>query len=370
MARQGYSSAVPLALVFGGLIVYASLYPFSGWRMPGGTWAEVLKLPLPPWRVRFDIWSNLLGYMPMGALLYGAGVRSGGRVGPMALLALVASSLLSYLMEVTQQFLPGRYPSLLDWWLNTGGAMLGVAMAWLLQALSLVDRWEAARERWFIRRSGGALALMALWPVGLLFPTPLALGLGPGWERLQDAMAGMLLDVAWAQPWLDAIYQIPVPQAHLPALLEGLGVMLGVLAPCMLAFSITRPGWRRAVMAAGAIALGVGAATLSAALNFGPAHALGWVTPLVPKALLVAGLLTVPLWWANQRLVAALGVLDICAMLILVAQAPSDPYYADSLQAWEQGRFIRFHGLAQWVGWLWPLAALAWLFNRIASRWR
>ena len=25
-----------------------------------------------------------------------------------------------------------------------------------------------------------------------------------------------------------------------------------------------------------------------------------------------------------------------------------------SLQAWEQGRFIRFHGLAQWVGWLWP----------------
>ena len=41
----------------------------------------------------------------------------------------------------------------------------------------------------------------------------------------------------------------------------------------------------------------------------------------------------------------------------LVAQAPSDPYYADSLQQWEQGRFIHFHGLAQWVGWLWPFAA-------------
>ncbi|MBW8779725.1 MAG: teicoplanin resistance protein VanZ, partial [Burkholderiales bacterium] len=48
-----------------------------------------------------------------------------------------------------------------------------------------------------------------------------------------------------------------------------------------------------------------------------------------------------------------------------VAQAPSDPYYADSLQQWEQGRFIHFHGLAQWVGWLWPFAAGATLFGRL-----
>ena len=49
----------------------------------------------------------------------------------------------------------------------------------------------------------------------------------------------------------------------------------------------------------------------------------------------------------------------------LVAQAPSDPYYAESLQQWEQGRFIHFHGLAQWVGWLWPFAAGATLFGRV-----
>ena len=28
-------------------------------------------------------------------------------------------------------------------------------------------------------------------------------------------------------------------------------------------------------------------------------------------------------------------------------------------QLWEQGRFLRFHGLSQWLGWLWPYAALA-----------
>ena len=39
-----------------------------------------------------------------------------------------------------------------------------------------------------------------------------------------------------------------------------------------------------------------------------------------------------------------------------------------TLQGWEQGRFVRFHGLAQWVGWLWPYAAMAWLLGRLGSR--
>jgi hypothetical protein len=55
-------------------------------------------------------------------------------------------------------------------------------------------------------------------------------------------------------------------------------------------------------------------------------------------------------------------------MVALVAQAPTDPYFAQSLQAWEQGRFIRFHGAAQWVGWLWPYAAMAYLLARVSAR--
>jgi hypothetical protein len=53
---------------------------------------------------------------------------------------------------------------------------------------------------------------------------------------------------------------------------------------------------------------------------------------------------------------------------MLVAQAPDDPYFAQSLQGWEQGRFIRFHGAAQWVGWAWPYAALIYLLARLAAR--
>ena len=38
--------------------------------------------------------------------------------------------------------------------------------------------------------------------------------------------------------------------------------------------------------------------------------------------------------------------------------------------AWEQGRFIRFHGLARWVGWLWPYLAMVWLLLNLGGRQR
>jgi hypothetical protein len=37
------------------------------------------------------------------------------------------------------------------------------------------------------------------------------------------------------------------------------------------------------------------------------------------------------------------------------------------LQTWEQGRFIRFHGVAQWLGWLWPFAVLGVALARTAQ---
>jgi hypothetical protein len=55
-------------------------------------------------------------------------------------------------------------------------------------------------------------------------------------------------------------------------------------------------------------------------------------------------------------------------LIVLVNQIGADPYFALSLQGWEQGHFIRFHGLAQWVGWLWPWAALAFLLMRATER--
>jgi hypothetical protein len=240
-------------------------------------------------------------------------------------------------------------------------------MSDLALRLGWVDHWEAARDRWFIRRSAGALALLLAWPFGLLFPTPIPFGLGPSWSRMQDELMDMLVDVHGAEDLLAWLENSPPPGGQLSPLAEAMGIALGLLGPCLLAFVVTRPGWRRAVIAIGATGVGLATTTLSAALNFGPVHALAWLTPLVAPACVVALGLAALLLRAPARLAASLGIAVTSAGLMLVAQAPSDPYFALSLQAWEQGRFINFHGLAQWVGWLWPLAALLWLAAHLAS---
>jgi hypothetical protein len=47
-------------------------------------------------------------------------------------------------------------------------------------------------------------------------------------------------------------------------------------------------------------------------------------------------------------------------------QAPASEYFTQTLKTWEQGRFIRFNGLAQWLGWLWPYVTLAYVLVRVS----
>ena len=60
----------------------------------------------------------------------------------------------------------------------------------------------------------------------------------------------------------------------------------------------------------------------------------------------------------RRRLCTVVMLLTLAVSLTLLNRAPDSPYFAQSLEVWEQGRFIRFHGLSQWLGWLWPFAAL------------
>ena len=366
MDRQR-SSAVPLAWLYAGLIAYASLYPFGGWRLPGHEPLHFLWLPWPRYWTGFDVASNLIGYMPLGALVFGAAMRGGRAPGPSALAALGAGALLSFTMELLQNYLPHRVASNLDLGLNVAGSAAGAALGLLVHLLGGVARWQALRDRWFIARSAGGLALLLLWPLGLLFPSPVPLGLGQVWPRLQDGLRA-LLDGS-------PLFYVAAPWLAADAVLEPLGagqelatVSLGLLAPCMIALAIAQPGWRRIVLVLGAAVLGVAATTLSTALNFGPDHALAWRTTNAAAGVALGTLLALLATLLPRRMAAGIGLVALSALVALVAHAPADPYFADSLQAWEQGRFIRFHGAAQWVGWLWPYAALVYLLSRVAAR--
>jgi VanZ family protein len=365
------SSATPLALAWSALIVYASLYPFSDWRaLPAAAPLEWLVLPWRRYWGGFDVWANLLGYLPLGALLCGALVRSGMSQPRALLLALVAGAALSLTMEELQNFLPQRVPSAKDLTLNSAGTLIGALFAAALHRGGWVEHWQATRERWFIASSAGALALLLLWPVGLLFPPPVPLGLGHAIARL-PALAAQLLEGSSMAPLLDEWlpgFSERVPSLRLlsPAA-ETLAIALGLLAPCLLAFSVAQAGWRRLVLPLGAALLGFAATTLSTALNFGPEHMLAWQTRAVAPALVLGLMAAAACAWLPRRAAAGLGLVVLTALVTLVAQAPADPYYADSLQSWEQGRFIRFHGVAQWVGWLWPYAAMLYLLRRVSA---
>ena len=361
------SSAAPLAWLYAALIVYASLYPFTGWHPPGVSPLAFLTLPWPHWWTWFDLVTNLLGYIPFGALVFGALVRSDVPVRPSMLLACAAGTLLSLAMEFLQNFLPQRVSSNVDLGVNALGTLIGVLLAWFAHVRGVVERWQVARDRWFIARSAGGLALLLLWPVGLLFPLPVPLGQGQVLVRVQELIV-QWVDGTPIAPWFEGWADAELERTALSPGGEFALIALGLLAPCTIAFSIARPGWRRVVLVLGAAALGCLATTLSTALNFNPQHMLAWSTPQALAALAIGALLACLLSLAPGRALAGIGLIVLTALVIVVAQAPSDPYFAQSLQLWEQGRFIRFHGAARWVGWLWPYAAIVYLLARLGSR--
>ena len=369
LMQRHRSSAVPLAWLYAALIVYASLYPFAGWRVPGVGPLDFLIVWPRRW-TSFDLVSNLFGYLPLGFLFFVALVRSGRLAGASAWTALAAGTLLSLAMETLQNYLPHRVSSNVDLILNALGTAFGVFIGLLLNGRGGIERWQKVRDRWFVARSAGGLALFLLWPIGLLFPTAVPFGLGHVLGRVQPLLAELLQDTpveGWTAGWADAATAQAERVAMSPASELSI-IVLGLLAPCLVAFTIAVPGWRRSALVVGAAILGVAATTLSTALSFGPQHALAWTTAQAIQGVLVgvaaAGLLSL----VPGRVAAGFGLITLTALVMLVAQAPADPYFAQSLHAWEQGRFIRFHGAAQWVGWAWPYAALCYLLARVAAR--
>lgn len=359
--------ALPSALLLSALIIYASLHPFEGWRWPGQSPWVFISAPLPRYWTRFDVISNLLGYAPLGFLCVLVVIRSG--LSRWAWwLAVLAPALLSLSLETVQSCLPARVSSNVDWLLNTLGGAMGAWLAWWLSRTGLMLRWQRLRGHWFEPDAHSALLLLALWPVALLYPTPLPFGVGQvGW-MVHSGLAQALDGTSMAH-WLPVAAEelrplSPVSQAVCMAML--------LLAPCFLGFTVLR-GMARRVLLLAVIGVGsVAVAGLSAALTYGPAHAWEWLTPPVVLALALVcgvGLLSARL---SRRACVVWLVWVLLAGLALLNRAPVTPYFAESLQVWSQGRFIRFHGLTQWLGWLWPHAVMvhaAWhISGRRASR--
>lgn len=357
------TASTPLAILYAGLVVYASLYPFAEWRNQGiAPWA-FLMAPPPKYWTAFDVAVNVVGYVPLGAFVALSALRSGR--GQRALwLPVLLAACLSLSMESIQSYLPSRVASREDWLLNAAGAAIGALGAVALEHIGVIDRWGHFRQRWFVPQARGGLVLLVSWPLALLFPAAVPFGMGQVFERAEGAAAEVLAESPFLE-WL------PVREIELQPLLPGamfVCVYLGLLIPSFVTFCVVRVRWRRFVMMQLVWAAGLFASALSAALSWGPQHAFSWLEHSTRWAGGLAWITALALIAMSWRVQAALLLLSLGIFLSLLNQAPESPYFALTLQAWEQGRFIRFNGLAQWIGWLWPYAAVVYAIALISRR--
>ncbi len=335
--------AFPLALVYCGLVAYASLYPFTGWKFLGVMPWTFASAALPKYWGGFDVAINVLGYIPLGFLIAIA-CRSAGRPYP-TWLAAVAACLLAFVMEGLQTYLPLRVSSNADWALNTIGGALGGMLAWMAEAMGLLQTWARIRQRRFVPESGVTLGMLLLWPLALLYPTPVPLGLGYGLGQ-----------------WLEVDKQVLTQ--YLPSAV----LTLGFLVPLLMAYAVTPRTLNRAAMLLLLALATLGVITLSNGLSFGPQHATVWLHEKLVRGLWIGAGLGVALLVAKPRFCWALAFFCLVPQLFLVNIMASDPYFAQTLAIWEQGRFIRFYGATQWLGLLWPYAALLLIAGRISRR--
>jgi len=270
--------------------------------------------------------------------------------------------LLSLAMESLQSFLPARVPSQVDGLCNLGGAATGALLAAELERRGWLYHWAQFRHKGLAKDASGSLVLMVLWPLALLFPSAVPLGLGHVLERLR---ANLLQDFpAWL--WLqqltpDGFFQTLSPRMEL------LCVALGLWVPALLGLGALRGMVQRLTWVGLVLVVAVVFNALSAALSYGPEHAWFWIKPEVFAGLSVGFCLSVWSIKLSERWNLGLLLAAQLFLLLWLNQLHASVYLEQTVQTWEQGRFIRFHGLTQWLSWLWPWAVVLWA---LVGMWR
>lgn len=337
------------------VIVYASLYPFEDWRNQDIAPWFFVGAPWSAYNTWFDIYSNLLGYVPLGFWWCLAAMRSQWTRAGSGVFAVVCACVLSFAMECLQTYLPTRVPSQLDWLLNTSGALLGAVLALVLEKRGWLYRWSQFRSQWLMPDASGSLVLLVLWPLALLYPVTVPFGLGHVFERLEKILQDTFPAAANHMVQISEAWFLTMTPA-----LEMLCVTLGVWVPGLLVLSVCQRFSQRLAGVWLVMVCAVLANGLSATLTYGPERAWHWLSPQVWGGMGGGVLLSLAvIKWQEHRLLWML-CLTQSLLLLLLNITPASTYFAQTMQTWEQGRFIRFHGLTAWFSAWWPWCLLAW----------
>ncbi len=357
--EAGHPRASPVAratlLAYLLLIVYASWFPFSGWRSTGLSPFTFLNLQPQRYWTGFDVMTNIVGYMPFGALLV-LSLYPTVRRGWAVLVAAITGILVSGTMEAVQNYLPSRVPSNLDLLTNSAGCLAGAIVAACFAHLLLdQSRLYRLRRRWFAAHASQGLVLVALWPLAQVYPQGYLFGNGQVLPLLSE----------WLSDWLDT-------DIDLVAMLRGDDIMsveqywlsetiitaCGMTGAALVLLCLTRRGAPKPWLMLALVATVLLVKTLASSLFFAPDNALAWLTPGAEGGLLIGLIMLAGLAFAPQAAQRRLAVVTLVLSLVVVNTIPDNPYFVSTLQAWQQGKFLNFNGAAQFLGMAWPFIAL------------
>lgn len=342
-----------LALAYLLVIVYASVQPFHGWRLPPPDIARFLTAPWPRYITSEDIFVNVAAYAPLGFLLsIGWGARLGAGRGVLA--ATACAAVLSLALEAVQMLLPARIASNVDLLTNSVGALIGAMAAPLFAPTRILGgKIHAVRRRLF--RDGMyadvGLVILCLWPATQFHPTAQLFGAG----AVRDS------------------FHLPSLSSYTPGLAlggEAAVAFLNLVGIGLLVSVLLRTDERRMLLI-GLVALAaIAAKAISAASLHRSGVGLAGLTPGVTIGLLAGWIVLYGVTRFPRPVQLALGAICISLAAIAINLAPDNPYQsvAARLIAGGQSHFLNFSGIVRALSDLWPLLAVGFLVYGSASR--
>jgi len=368
--------ALALALLLA--VVVVTLYPFGPWSPRAESALAYLMRGLPRYWTGFDVASNVLAYLLLGALLNVAFMRHRAPVVGLLQVA-VGCMLLSFALETAQTGLPQRVPSLLDLLANSVGGLLGASLGALVhhgRQRSQGRRLPVAR-RWYDEGPPSGWLLLIAWlavqavPQAMLFSVgdlraamqALLDALGPSPWRLDASPALADGQVLRVEAWLDRLWSGANPAAG-SVLIEAAVVMCAVGSIGALALGqVHQPRRRLTVLAAlGGIAAGLNSVAAQGLRGF--EAPLAWLTPGAQGGLIMGCALLYLIDTLTPRARARVGLICLVMVIALTNLAPPDRYFEDTLAAARGVQLVNLHGLLRWIAVAWPFAAIVWFWRR------
>ncbi len=336
-------------------MVYATLYPLSGWRLIGVGAFSFLSDPWPRYWTWFDFLTNIAAYLPLGVFGF-VWLRRHMAPAFAVAFAIAAGVVLSLLLEAAQTWLPDRVPSRADWLANSIGAIAGA------MTVAALGRWRRrpgpANLQWS-PDAGLTIALLVVWLIVQCRPQQLLFATGHWLDTW----------LAWApdsgEPALDQAIrrmQALVAQARIDerfaTFAEACAVAANMVAIGLLAMRLVRPAGPRLLVACLVIGAGMAASLVTGAVLLGDP---GWMWSLSPgnQGGLVLGLIgLLMLAWTGDGLALAIAAMLIVVAAILVNLVPENAYFASTVERWDPGALRNLDAVNRAAAIAWPAAAL------------